>query len=86
MGYGMGYVAMNYKQFGYIALLGLIGIVAANIITTLSFASTLKTFYCPSCVNFSCPLNKVPKPVIDAYLKKNNVMREAWKKSGWQID
>jgi len=41
---------------------------------------------CPKCVNFSCPLNRVPKNVVDAYLKKNTVMREAWEKKGYKID
>jgi hypothetical protein len=41
---------------------------------------------CTRCVNFSCPSNRVPKSVVDAYLMRNPVMREAWEKSGWQID
>ena len=45
-----------------------------------------QTFFYPKCVNFSCPLNTVPKPVVDAYLKKNDVMREAWERSGWQVE
>ncbi len=40
---------------------------------------------CTRCVNFSCPSNRVPKAVVDAYLMRNPVMREAWEKSGWQI-
>jgi hypothetical protein len=62
------------------------GITAANIVSSISFAVTLKTFYCTNCVNFSCPLNSVPKPVIDEYLKMNPVMKQAWEKSGWQIE
>jgi hypothetical protein len=31
-------------------------------------------------------LNTVAKPVIDEYLKKNDVMRKAWEESGWQLD
>jgi len=86
MGYGIWYLYINMAQYGLISLLGLSGIAAANLVTSASFYITLKTFYCPSCVNFSCPLNKVSKPVIDEYLKKNEVMREAWEESGWQID
>ncbi len=41
---------------------------------------------CPTCVNFSCPLNSVPKNLVDAYLKKNPIMREAWEKAGYQVD
>jgi len=86
LGFGIGYILVNYDQYGLISLLGLIGITVASIISALSFALTLKTFYCPKCVNFSCPLNTVPKPIIDEYLKKNDEMEEAWIKSGWQIN
>lgn len=41
---------------------------------------------CHECVNFSCPLNRVPKPVVDAYLRQNTVMREAWEASGYELD
>jgi hypothetical protein len=49
------------------------------------FFWTLKKYVCSACVNFSCPLNSVPKPTVDAYLMRNPVMREAWEKSGWEI-
>ena len=86
MGYGIAYLSLNYATYGLIALLGFIGITLANLISSISFVTTLKIFYCANCVNFSCSLNTVPKPVIDAYLRMNDVMREAWIKSGWQID
>ncbi len=38
----------------------------------------LRKNICSTCVNFSCPLNSVPKHLVDAYLKKNLIMREAW--------
>ncbi len=41
---------------------------------------------CPTCVNFSCPLNSVPKELVDAYLKKNPIIREAWERTGYKID
>jgi hypothetical protein len=31
-------------------------------------------------------LNRVSKPVINEYLRKNHVMRKAWEDSGWQLD
>lgn len=85
-GYGIWYVASNYADYGLISLLGLSGTAAAAMLTSISFVITLKTFFCPNCVNFSCPLNTVAKPVVDEYLKKNDVMRNAWEKSGWHID
>ena len=86
LGYGISYVSYNYAEYGLIALLGLIGITVGCFVSAISFVYTLKIFFCPHCVNFSCPLNSVPKPVIDEYLKKNDVMREAWEEFGWQID
>jgi hypothetical protein len=41
---------------------------------------------CSACVNFSCPLNRVPKVRIDAYLKRNPIMRQAWEAHGWQVE
>lgn len=49
------------------------------------FFWTLRRYTCSQCVNFSCPLNGVPKENVDAYLKRNPVMRQAWEESGWQI-
>jgi hypothetical protein len=85
LGYGIAYLALDYTQYGLISLLGLCGIAGAIVVTSISFVITLKTFFCPSCVNFSCPLNSVPKAIIDAYLTKNDVMKKAWEEAGWQI-
>jgi len=41
---------------------------------------------CSKCVNFSCPLNRVPKKVVDDYLRRNEVMRQAWEASGYRLD
>lgn len=49
------------------------------------FFWTLREYTCSRCVNFSCPLNTVPKEIIDAYLERNPVMRQAWQESGWSI-
>ena len=84
--YGIWYLSTNYAEYSLISLLGLIGITVGSLVSSISFITTLKIFFCPNCVNFSCPLNTVSKPVIDEYLKKNDVMRKAWENSGWQID
>ncbi len=86
MSYGIGYISLNYAEYGLISLLGLCGIAGAIFISAVSFIITLKIFFCPNCVNFSCPLNSVPKPVVDEYLKKNEKMKKAWEESGWEID
>ena len=41
---------------------------------------------CSRCVNFSCPLNRVPKKMIDDYLRHNEVMREAWEAKGYELE
>jgi len=85
-GYGLWTVATQYASFGLLPLLGLAGLSIGMLATSLSFVSTLKRFYCTQCVNFSCPLNSVSKPVVDAYLKRNPVMRQAWEASGYTLD
>lgn len=45
----------------------------------------LQRYTCSRCVNLSCLLNRVPKEVVDEYLKLNPVMRKAWEENGWQI-
>ena len=47
------------------------------------FFWTLRLYTCSRCVNFSCPLNTVPEEIVEAYLARNPVMREAWEESGW---
>ncbi|MDK2981101.1 MAG: hypothetical protein PWQ55_1448 [Chloroflexota bacterium] len=38
---------------------------------------------CSRCVNLSCPLNNVPKELVDAYLEINPTMKKAWLESGY---
>lgn len=49
------------------------------------FFVVLYTKMCTKCVNFSCPLNRVPKEVVDTFLKQNPVMRRAWEKAGYKL-
>jgi len=41
---------------------------------------------CAKCPNFSCPLNNVPKDIVDAYLRQNPVMRKAWEEKGYKFN
>lgn len=54
-----------------------------TIIEIFIFFSFLMIKRCGSCLNFSCPLNHVKKEIIDAFLKKNPVMRKAWEERGY---
>ena len=38
---------------------------------------------CTRCVNFSCPLNGVPKHIVDDYLHRNPIMRQTWEAKGY---
>jgi hypothetical protein len=53
--------------------------------SAVGFAYNLIRNTCTRCVNFSCPLNRVAKPVVDAYLRRNPVMRVAWEESGYKL-
>jgi hypothetical protein len=61
-------------------LLAAIGLACAT-----SFAYLLRRNICNCCVNFSCPLNNVPKDIADIYLLQNPAMRMAWGKRGYQL-
>ena len=49
------------------------------------FATILFGWLCLRCVNFSCPFNRVPKDVVDSFLKEKPKMRKAWEKKGYQL-
>ena len=52
---------------------------------TIVFFVILGRNTCLKCVNFSCLFNRVPKEVVDEYLKKNEVMRKAWEEAGYKL-
>jgi hypothetical protein len=85
LGSGIYSLSVSYAQTGLYPLFGLAALLFAGLLSSISFVSTLKTFYCSKCVNFSCPLNTVSKSIADAYLKRNPVMRKAWEAEGYVI-
>lgn len=62
----------------------LLGAIAFTV--AISFFYNLIRNTCTRCVNFSCPLNKTPKPVIDAYLLRNPEIRAAWESAGYVLN
>jgi len=60
-----------------LALVALAGAVSASF--------NLWRHSCSRCVNFSCPANHVPKQLVDAYLRRNPVMRAAWEATGYRL-
>lgn len=58
-------------------LLALIGASAAA-----SGIFILRRNFCSRCVNFSCPMNNVPRDRVDIYLGRNPEIEAAWQTSG----
>lgn len=84
-GYGIWFITVRYAQYGIPALLGLAGITLATLLSGVTMFVVLQRFYCCRCVNFSCPLNIVPKDAVDEYLRRNPVMRGAWERCGYRL-
>lgn len=83
--YGIWFLAVDYEEYGSIALLGLIGIAGATLLSYMTMIASLRIHYCPKCINFSCPLNTAPKSMVDEYLEQHPVMKDAWEKSGYKL-
>ncbi len=58
----------------------------ALVAALVSGTYNLRKISCSRCIHFSCPGNAVPKPVVDAYLRRNPVIRAAWEAAGYHID
>jgi hypothetical protein len=86
LGHGIWFLSAHYAEYGLAALLGLVGITAAFLFSSLGSYALLRIFYCCRCVNFSCPFNTVPGSLVNAYLERNEVMRAAWGAAGWCPD
>ena len=56
-----------------------------SVVGVILWLCVLQLRACKKCINFSCPLNRIPKKIVDEYLKHNKVMRNAWEKTGYRI-
>jgi hypothetical protein len=45
----------------------------------------LRKNVCSRCINFSCPMNAVPKRLVDIYLVRNPRIRAAWEAKGYRL-
>jgi hypothetical protein len=81
----LGFAILVGYPFPFLILGGqwILGVVAVGGLVV--FAGVLISGTCNRCVNFSCPLNRVPKRVVDGYLARNPVMKSAWEANGWAI-
>jgi hypothetical protein len=55
------------------------GLTLASALTIIGFFTLLSVYFCPLCVNFSCPFNRTPHELRQRYLERNPVMRKAWR-------
>jgi len=57
------------------------GLIIATIIfiaVVIYFSLVLQGYACKKCPNFSCPMNKTPDKVKDAFMEKNELIKKAW--------
>ncbi|MBN1537038.1 MAG: hypothetical protein JW908_09925 [Anaerolineales bacterium] len=56
------------------------------IVSSVSWGYLLYRNICSHCINFSCPMNGVPKSLVSLYLQRNPTVREAWEKAGFPVE
>jgi hypothetical protein len=56
------------------------------VIGVVSWIVILQKKVCTDCVNFACVLNRVPKTIKDAFLKRNPVIKKAWEEKGYKVN
>jgi len=57
-----------------------------TILFALFYVLKLTSNFCLKCINFSCPMNRVPKDVISKYLEVNIEMKNIYQKAGFAFD
>lgn len=80
--YGTWFFFINGAEFGQLAPLGMAGVNLATAMAALQFFRILTRHFCPRCVNFSCPLNRVPEEMARKYLERNPAISAAGEKKG----
>lgn len=85
-GYTIRLFFVNTSLYGIPSLACVIGLFIVTIGSLISLAFVMVKHICSLCINFSCPFNQVKKEQVDAYLKKNEIMKKAWEESGYRIE
>ncbi|UCB61275.1 MAG: hypothetical protein JSW72_04290 [Candidatus Bathyarchaeota archaeon] len=80
------YTLLDFAGVFNEAIVVLTILVVFSVIGGSIFFFGLTTRICISCVNFSCPFNRVPRKIVNTYLKRNPIMKEAWEKKGYKIN
>jgi hypothetical protein len=81
----VGFAILGGYPFPFLVLGGQVLWAIVALWGLVMFFWALREYTCSQCVNFSCPLNSVPREIVDAYLARNPVMRAAWEESGWSM-
>ena len=55
------------------------------IVGALAWIVSLQLKICTDCINFACPLNRVPKSIRDEFFKRNPIIKKAWEEKGYKI-
>jgi len=56
------------------------------IIGAIAWMVSIQLKVCKDCINFACPLNRVPKSIRDEFIKRNPIIRKAWEEKGYKFD
>jgi len=83
--FGVGAVSILVLPYPFLLLGGQFLLVALGALGSGTFVLGLRLHVCTRCVNFSCPMNAVPSTVVDAYLRRNPVMRHGWEQAGYEL-
>jgi hypothetical protein len=81
----IGFVVLGGYPFPFLILGGQLALSVLAAWGLTMFFWTLQKYTCSRCVNFSCLFNRVPRDVVDQYLRRNPVMRQAWEENGWRL-
>ncbi len=60
-------------------------LILIGLASVVSGIYSLRRSVCSRCINFSCPINTVPKEYVDSYLGRNPEIRAAWERSGYRL-
>ena len=79
--YGIWFIFSTNQNFNLLKILGPIIFLIVTLISYLIFIFLFLFKFCPKCINFSCKFNKAPQELVDEYLKRNPIIKDAWNKS-----
>lgn len=46
----------------------------------------IQTKVCTDCINFACPLNRVPREIMNQFMFHNPIIKKAWEKEGYEFE